>query len=664
MDEFEAGEPRTSRSSWSAAPTPRPSEQIVAGAASGTLADVVGLDGAWVNDLAKQGAIADLSTLMKDAAGYDDSQLADARSRSTGQTYMIPVRQLRLPAVHQPRPAAKAAGVDQHADDPHRVRRRGQEDDRRRRATRTAGSCRCRWRRPNGIQNDVMSWVWASGGSMLKDGKPDVTNEAVVERARLHQVSSTTTASSRPAPSTMKEQDKVEEFTNGRVGMMIDSLAHINLIRETQPGPELRHHGDPGRGRLHRQARHALRLVGHRRRGEQRAQGGGLEARLVPDEQGRQRQARRRANAFPGNVNAVPGLRQVRRAVQGRRSTSGTPATPANEFVGLPVAEELMRELDERAAGACSRATSPSTRALPDAQDAVGRRSSDRSRAQAGRAGRACCAGAAATKEATDVRHDAAPTGAPASRGAPGAARQSRRGVVARPTRADAVRLPDADARPAGRPDAPRRSSWSSRYSLMDHAIISQGLGLRRVRQLRRGAAGPGSSHGGRATRSFFAGVSVVVHFMIGLAFALLLNTDRARAPSPRRSSGRSSSCRGCSPSRSSRCSGGCSSTPTASSTTCCRPRASPTAQSSGSADPHLALPAVTFINIWAGYPFFMVSLLAGLQGIPRDLYEAARVDGAGAGQAVPSTSRCRSCARSSSAWRCSTSSGPRSSSR
>jgi len=46
-------------------------------------------------------------------------------------------------------------------------------------------------------------------------------------------------------------------------------------------------------------------------------------------------------------------------------------------------------------------------------------------------------------------------------------------------------------------------------------------------------------------------------------------------------------------------------------------------------ASPQLALTSVTFINIWAGYPFFMVSLLAGLQGIPGDLYEAATVDGA-----------------------------------
>lgn len=41
------------------------------------------------------------------------------------------------------------------------------------------------------------------------------------------------------------------------------------------------------------------------------------------------------------------------------------------------------------------------------------------------------------------------------------------------------------------------------------------------------------------------------------------------------------------------------------------------------------ALHAVTFVNIWAGYPLYMVSLLAGLQGIPKELYEAAGIDGA-----------------------------------
>ena len=48
---------------------------------------------------------------------------------------------------------------------------------------------------------------------------------------------------------------------------------------------------------------------------------------------------------------------------------------------------------------------------------------------------------------------------------------------------------------------------------------------------------------------------------------------------------------------------------------------------------PETALFAVTFINIWSGYPFYMTSLLAGLQGIPGDYYEAAAVDGAHAWQ-------------------------------
>jgi multiple sugar transport system permease protein len=46
-------------------------------------------------------------------------------------------------------------------------------------------------------------------------------------------------------------------------------------------------------------------------------------------------------------------------------------------------------------------------------------------------------------------------------------------------------------------------------------------------------------------------------------------------------------------------------------------------------ADPATALWALTVINIWSGYPFFMISLLAALQGISSDLYEAAAVDGA-----------------------------------
>jgi len=45
------------------------------------------------------------------------------------------------------------------------------------------------------------------------------------------------------------------------------------------------------------------------------------------------------------------------------------------------------------------------------------------------------------------------------------------------------------------------------------------------------------------------------------------------------------------------------------------------------------ALMAVLAATIWKGYPFFTITLLAGMQSIPKELYEAARVDGATAPQ-------------------------------
>jgi multiple sugar transport system permease protein len=45
--------------------------------------------------------------------------------------------------------------------------------------------------------------------------------------------------------------------------------------------------------------------------------------------------------------------------------------------------------------------------------------------------------------------------------------------------------------------------------------------------------------------------------------------------------------------------------------------------------DPNNAKVAIIAVNIWKSTPFVALVLLAGLQGISRDLYEAAKVDGA-----------------------------------
>lgn len=48
-------------------------------------------------------------------------------------------------------------------------------------------------------------------------------------------------------------------------------------------------------------------------------------------------------------------------------------------------------------------------------------------------------------------------------------------------------------------------------------------------------------------------------------------------------------------------------------------------------ASPFWAMAALIFINVWSSYPQATLLLLAALQTIPKELYEAARIDGAGA---------------------------------
>ncbi len=48
-------------------------------------------------------------------------------------------------------------------------------------------------------------------------------------------------------------------------------------------------------------------------------------------------------------------------------------------------------------------------------------------------------------------------------------------------------------------------------------------------------------------------------------------------------------------------------------------------------ADTTTAMPSIIIMSIWKGLGYNMVIFLAGLQGIPQEMYEAAKIDGAGA---------------------------------
>ncbi|GAA2740859.1 sugar ABC transporter substrate-binding protein [Terrabacter aerolatus] len=339
MDDFEKANPGI-KVNLISAPYASTQQQTVAGAASKTLADVVGLDGAWVSDFAKQKAIADLSTLMKDS-GYDESQLA-SQIKVGGETYMIPVVNFVYPMFSNDDLLAKAGVSAPPAT-------RTQFADAAKKVTAT-GNGAYGWilplaqDAPNGIQNDVMSWAWASGGSMLKDGKPDVTNAAVTSVVTF--IKSLWDAKViAPGALTMKEQDKVEQFTNGRVGMMIDSLAHINLIRQNNPKLKFSISALPAEDGYtgKRGMPYASWGIGVSDSSPHKAQAFKLVQYLMSTDVNAKLSSI--ANAFPGNTKSVPDF--VKSDAMFKTAFDiWNKGVPANEFTGLPTAEDLMRSFD------------------------------------------------------------------------------------------------------------------------------------------------------------------------------------------------------------------------------------------------------------------------------------------------------------------------------
>ncbi|WP_456823704.1 ABC transporter substrate-binding protein [Cellulomonas sp. P5_E12] len=342
MDKFESENPGIKVKLLSG-PYASTKEQVVAGAASGTMSDVVGLDGAWVSDFAKQGAITDLTAVMKDA-GYDDSQLA-SQVQVDGKTYMIPVVNFVYPMftndalLSQAGVTAPPTNRTEFADAAKKITALGDNVH--------GWVLPLSLEAPNGIQNDVMSWVWASGGSMLKDGKPALTDNEAVTSATDYIQSLWDDGVIAPGSFTMKEQDKVEEFTNGRVGMMIDSLAHVTDLRESNPDLKFSISAIPAEDGYDgkRGIPYASWGIGIADNSEHKAEAFKLVEFLMSEDVNSELSTM--ANAFPGNTASVPDFVKDDELFQTAFDIYKS-GYPANEFTGLPVAEQLMRDFGEQ----------------------------------------------------------------------------------------------------------------------------------------------------------------------------------------------------------------------------------------------------------------------------------------------------------------------------
>lgn len=339
MDDFEAQNPGI-KVSLVSGPYSNTRDQIVVGAASGTLSDVVGLDGAWVNDLAKQGAIADLNPLIA-GSGFDVGQVAAVINVGDG-SYMFPVASFVYPVFMNLDLLAEAGVTEMPTNRTEFVEAARKLTD--------ASKNQYGWvlplslQSPNGVQNDVMSWVWASGKSMLKDGQPDLTNADVVSALEFIKGMYDEGLIS-PGAFAKQEQDKVEEFVNGRVGMMVSSLAHINLIRDRNPDLKFGITAVPAVDGYDgkRGLPYASWGIGVSEHSANKEEAFKLVAYLMSPEVNAKLVSI--ANAFPGNVNAKPDF-VASDELFGKAFDIFQEGYLANEFVGLPVAEELMRQFD------------------------------------------------------------------------------------------------------------------------------------------------------------------------------------------------------------------------------------------------------------------------------------------------------------------------------
>lgn len=341
MDEFEAANEGVTVELLSG-PYAATKEQLIAGAASRTMPDVMGLDGAWVDDLSTQNALADLGQLMSDAA-YDDADLA-AKVEVDGATRMIPVVNFAY-MLFANTAVLGDAGIEALPGTREEFLAAAQ-------AATEADSGVAGWvlplslEAPNGVQNDVMSWLWADGRSMLDGSKPALESEEV--KSVLDFILDLNEQGLiAPGSATLKEQDKVEEFSSGRAAMIVDTVAHVNMFRTNSPDLEFQVGAMPTGGDAE-----GTPGVTYGSWGIGVAEGSENQDaawKLVEFLMGEEVNARiaSAANAFPGNSQSVPdGVEDddvVKTAFEVWQS-----GTPVNEFVGLPVAEQLMRDFAEQ----------------------------------------------------------------------------------------------------------------------------------------------------------------------------------------------------------------------------------------------------------------------------------------------------------------------------
>lgn len=337
VEEFEAANPGITIE-LQTGPYGDTKDQLVAGAASGTLPDLMGLDGNWVYDLTKQGVLADLAEVSggSDLVDSIEGVEVDGGTRMLNVVYATYVLFANTDIL-------SAAGVevpttwDEFADAARAIKASNPDV--------SPLALPLSLESPVGIKNDVLSWYWASDGSFRDGEGADLNDDDLAELldyfAGLNEEGLVA-----PGIANMLEQDKVESFASGQTAMIVSATPHVNVIGERDQvnftvGAIPTKEGFSGTAG----ATYASWGIGISDGSDHKEEAWKfVEFMLDAEQNGALATA---ANMFPANPDAAPDESAIaENSVKAYEIWKQ--GAPIDEFLGLPAANQLQRTLIEQ----------------------------------------------------------------------------------------------------------------------------------------------------------------------------------------------------------------------------------------------------------------------------------------------------------------------------
>jgi multiple sugar transport system substrate-binding protein len=204
--------------------------QIVSGASTGTVADIVSVDSSWVYDFADQGLLTDMTTLMK-KDGFN-SNIAKTQWQVNNKTYAIPIVNYAYPMFVN-KDILKKAGVT-------KTPRTWTEFEECCKQIKATGAypfaLNLDTSSPSGIQNTYMGFAWASGIKMKTDrGEYNLANNADLKTFAAYMKGLYTKGYIYPGMSSLTEADMTSKFSSGNIAFIISSAAILNSFRKESP---------------------------------------------------------------------------------------------------------------------------------------------------------------------------------------------------------------------------------------------------------------------------------------------------------------------------------------------------------------------------------------------------------------------------------------------